>query len=179
MLLYFTIPFRIETGAMNQRPHYASKDSTQTLQEGLQEYYALNPHVTPPETQPPEFAKILLAHDVGHVIYGCDTGMYDELKILPLFWWTSECTFQTYLKMKNTPAVDVMYNDMIKEKGVLWLYGAVLRVLPPLVPELISIWFKTRKRQNRVPFLEFEPLLDRSLLDIRQEFNLSQFIKAN
>lgn len=162
---------------MSQRPDYKDKNSTQTLREGLREYYALNPHVTPPETQPAEFAKILLAHDVGHVIYGCDTGMYDELKILPLFWWTSECTFQTYLKMKNTPAVDVMYDDMIREKGILWLYGAVLRVLPPLVPELISIWFKTRKRQNRVPFLEFEPLLDRSLLDIRQEFSLLQFIK--
>jgi hypothetical protein len=162
---------------MNQQPHYKHKKSTQTLREGLKEYYALNPHVTGPETQPPEFAKILLAHDVGHVIYGCDTGMYDELKILPLFWWTSECTFQTYLKMKNTPAVDVMYDDMIREKGVLWLYGAVLRVLPRLIPELISIWFKTRKRQNRVPFLEFEPLLDRSLLDIRQEFSLLQLIE--
>jgi hypothetical protein len=162
---------------MSQRPHYTDKNSTQTLREGLTEYYAFNPHVTKPETQPPEFAKILLAHDVGHVIYGCDTGMYDELKILPLFWWTSECTFQTYLKMKNTPAVDVMYDDMIREKGVLWLYGAVLKVLPPLVPELISIWLKTRKRQNRVPFLEFEPLLDRSLLDIRQQFSLLQFIK--
>jgi hypothetical protein len=162
---------------MSQRPHYTDKNSTQTLREGLTEYYAFNPHVTGPETQPPEFAKILRAHDVGHVIYGCDTGMYDELKILPLFWWTSECTFQTYLKMKNTPAVDVMYDDMIREKGVLWLYGSVLKVLPPLVPELISIWLKTRKRQNRVPFLEFEPLLDRSLLDIRQEFSLLQFIK--
>ena len=164
---------------MNQcpRPHYADKNSIQTLRSGLEEYYALNPHVTPPSTQPPEFSKILLAHDIGHVIYGCDTGMYDELKILPLFWWTSECTFQRYLEMKNTKAVDVMYDDMIKEKGTLWLYRTVLMVLPLLLPELISIWFKTRKRQNRVPFLEFEPLLDRSLLDIRQEFDLLQFIK--
>jgi hypothetical protein len=86
---------------MSQIPHYIDKASTQTLREGLAEYYALNPHVTPPETQPSEFAKILLAHDVGHVIYGCDTGMYDELKILPLFWWTSECTFATYPSFIN------------------------------------------------------------------------------
>jgi hypothetical protein len=85
---------------MNQRPCYADKASTQTLRAGLEEYYALNPHLTPPETQPPEFAKILLAHDVGHVIYGCDTGMYDELKILPLFWWTNECTFQRFREMR-------------------------------------------------------------------------------
>jgi NRPS condensation-like uncharacterized protein len=45
--------------------------------------------------------------------------MYDELRLLPLFWRTSECTFKTYLQMKNSPAVDVMYEDMIKEKGVL------------------------------------------------------------
>lgn len=161
------------------RPHpdYIDKSSTQTLREGLEEYYALNPHLTPPNTQPAEFAKILLAHDVGHVIYGCDTGMYDELKILPLFWWTSECTFQRFREMRNTPAVDVMYDDMIKEKSVLWLYGEVLKVLPPLIPELISIWFKTRDRQTRVPFLEFEPLLDRSLLEIRQEFDLLSLIK--
>jgi hypothetical protein len=164
---------------MNKSPHpcYMDRNSTQTLRQGLEEYYALNPHITPPETQPSEFARILRAHDVGHVIYACDTGMYDELKILPLFWWTSECTFGTYLKMKDSPAVDVMYADMIREKGVLWLYGAVLRVLPFLIPALIPIWFKTQKRQKRLPFLEFEPLLNRSLLEIRQEFDLLQLIR--
>ena len=66
---------------------------------------------------------------------------------------------------------------MIRDKGVLWLYGAFLRVLPSLIPALIPIWFKTRKRRKLLPFLEFEPLLDRSLLDIRQEFDLLQFIR--
>jgi hypothetical protein len=162
---------------MIQQPRYLDKNSAQTLREGLAEYYATNPYITPAETQPPEFAQILLAHDVGHVIYGCDTGMYDELKLLPLSWWTSECTFKTYLRMKKSPAVDVMYADMIQQKGVFWLYGAVIRVLPALIPELISIWFKTRNRHKLVPFLEFEPLLDRSLLEIRQEFNLLKFMK--
>jgi hypothetical protein len=162
---------------MTQQPRYLYKESNQTLREGLAEYYACNPHVTNPATQPSDFGKILRAHDVGHVIYGCDTGMHDELKILPLFWWTSECTFQTYLKMKNSPAVDVMYEDMIKEKGALWLYGAIFRVLPGVILELIPIWFKTRNRQKLLPFLMFEPLLDRSLWEIRQEFDLLPLIK--
>jgi len=158
-------------------PRYMDKTSTQTLRQGLTEYYALNPNLTPPDSQPPEFAQILRAHDVGHVIYGCDTGMYGELKILPLFWWTSECRFQNYLEMRNSPAVDVMYEDMIREKGTFWLYSTVLKVLPPLIPELFSLWFKTRNRKQRLPFLEFEPLLDRSLLEIRQEFDLLPLIK--
>jgi hypothetical protein len=69
-----------------------------------------------------------------------------------------------------------MYADMIEEKGVLCLYGAVSRVLPTLIPALIPIWFRTRKRQKLLPFLEFEPLLDRTLLSIRQEYDLLPFI---
>lgn len=170
---YDTVSYR---NCMNPKPCYMDKHSTHSLREGLAEYYALNPYVTDPTTQPSDFAKILRAHDVGHVIYACDTGMYDEIKILPLFWWTSECTFQTYLRMKNSPAVDVMYEDMIREKGALWLYWEILRVLPGVILELIPIWFKTRNRQKLLPFLEFEPLLDRSLVDIRQEFDLLPFI---
>lgn len=78
--------------------------------------------------------------------------------------------------MKNSPAVDAMYADMIREKGEIWLYRTVLKVLPRLIPALIPIYFRTRQRQKLLPFLEFEPLLDRSLLDIRQEFDLLQFI---
>jgi hypothetical protein len=161
---------------MSKKPHYLDRNSTQTLRAGISEYYACNPHVTNPATQPSEFAQILLAHDARHFIYGCNTGMFDELKILPLFWWTSECTFGTYLKMEDSPAVDVMYDDTIREKGSLWLYRAVLRVVPRLIPTLIPIWFKTRNCQKLVPFLNFEALLDRSLLDIRTEFDLLQFL---
>lgn len=160
-----------------QRPQYVDRHSTQTVREGLAEYYRLNLHITDPKTKPSEFGKILLAHDVGHVIYGCDTGMFDELRILPLFWWTSECTFQRYLEMKNSPAVDVMYADMIREKGALWLYSAVLREVPRLIPELIWMWIKTRDRHKLLPFLDFEPLLDRSLLEIRQEYDLLPLIQ--
>jgi len=162
---------------MNNHPCYTEKYSTQTVQEGLKEYYKINADLTNPSTQPDDFGKILLAHDVGHVIYGCDTDMYDELKLLPLSWWTSECTFKEYLKMRKNPAVDVMYEDLVKRHGVIWLYFSIIFVLPRLLPELVSIWFKTRSRQNKVPFLEFESLLNRSLLDIRQEFGILDFIK--
>lgn len=70
-----------------------------------------------------------------------------------------------------------MYDDMIREKGALWLYRGIIEVVPALIPTVIQIWFKTRNWQKRLPFLEFEPLLDRSLLDIRQKFDLLQFLE--
>jgi hypothetical protein len=164
---------------MRRPPTYTHRDSQQTLGEGLAEYYVLNPHITRPETQPPGLARVLQAHDVGHVIYGCDTSMYDELRILPLFWWTSECTFKQFqaLRADHKLAIDLMYRDMIQEKGELWLYSEVIRVLPRLVPELVSIWLKTRGRSKRVPFFEFDALLDNRLLEIRQEFDLLSLFK--
>lgn len=62
------------------------------------------------------------------------------------------------------------------DKGTLWLYGSVLKVLPTLIPKLIPIWFKNCQRQKRLPFLDFEPLLDRTLLDLRQEYDLLELV---
>ncbi len=167
------------------RPHYTYRHSTQTLQEGLEEYYALNPHITDPRKLPPDFAKILIAHDVSHVILGCDTNMYDELKLLPLTFWTSDFKFDDYIRTRKDPkikpAIDMMYDDLIKQHGVLWLYGSILLVLPRLLPEIIKIWLQTRTRRKFYPFLEYESLgyqakseskAEHSLLEIRQEYDL-------
>ncbi|MBW4687790.1 MAG: hypothetical protein KME40_22440 [Komarekiella atlantica HA4396-MV6] len=163
------------------RPCYTDRSSTQTLRQGLEEYYAVNARITDPRSLQLEFAKILLAHDVSHVIYGCDTNMYDELKILPLTWWTSNYKFRDHLRtLKDpsiSPAIKVMYDDLVKEHGVIWLYTSIFFVLPQLLPELISMWRKSRQRERFVPFLDFEPMLDLSLSEIRQEFDLLPFIQ--
>ncbi len=164
------------------RPRYSDPNSTQTLREGLEEYYTLNPSVTDPRGLPPEFARILLAHDISHITFGCDTGMYDELKLLPLVWWTSDYKFQDHLRTlqdpKISPAIRLMYDDLIRQHGAVWLYSSILLVLPRLLPELIRIWLKTWKRRCLMPFLHFEPLLERSLTEIRQEFDLMPLIQV-
>jgi hypothetical protein len=111
--------------SQHPRPRYTDRSSTQTLRQGLEEYYAVNLKVTDPRSLQPEFAKILLAHDVSHVVYGCDTSMYDELKILPLTWWTSNYRFRDHLRtLKDpviSPAIKLMYDDLVKEHGATWL----------------------------------------------------------
>ncbi|WP_445633281.1 Coenzyme Q (Ubiquinone) biosynthesis protein Coq4 [Nostoc sp. DSM 114161] len=163
--------------SLRTRPKYTNKNSSQTLRQGLEEYYAVNLHITHPSTQPEDFAKILLAHDTSHVIYGCDTNMYDELKLLPLTFWTSDFKFRDWLRERQNPSVNVMYEDMIQRDGVIRLYSSIFFELVRLVPELISMWLKTRNHKTFLPFLNFEPMLDRPLLDIRQEFGLFLFIK--
>lgn len=161
-------------------PKYLNKHSTQTLQQGLEEYYAINSNITDPRKLPPEFAQILLAHDITHIVLGCDTNMYDEIKLLPLSFWTSDFKFSDYLNTRKDPkirpAIDIMYDDLIKQHG-LWLYSSILFVLPRLLPEVIVIWFKTRGTRKYYPFLDYEFLLNRSLLEIRQKFSLLPLIR--
>lgn len=163
------------------RPKYTNKHTNQTLQQGLEEYYKINPSITDPRELPPEFAQILLAHDISHVILGCDTNMYDEIKLLPLSFWTSDFKFGDYIRTRKDPkirpVIDIMYNDLIKQHGVLWLYSSILFVLPRLLPEIITIWFKTRSKRTYYPFLDYESLLNCSLLEIRQDFDLLPLIK--
>jgi hypothetical protein len=162
-------------------PKYLNKHSTQTLQQGLEEYYEINSSITDPRKLPPEFGQILLAHDVAHIVLGCDTNMYDELKLLPLSFFTSDFKFGNYIRTRQDPkikpAIDIMYDDLIKQHGVLWLYSSIFFVLPQLLPEVMNIWFKTRGTRKYYPFFAYESLLNRSLLEIRQEFNLLPLIK--
>ncbi|MEM7760959.1 MAG: hypothetical protein AAF298_22935 [Cyanobacteria bacterium P01_A01_bin.40] len=163
------------------RPNYTNKYSNQTLQQGLEEYYEINSSITDPKELPLEFAQILIAHDISHVVLGCDTNMYDEIKLLPLSFWTSDFKFGDYIRTRKNPkirpAIDIMYEDLIKQHGTLWLYSSILFVLPRLLPEIMVIWFKTRVRRKYYPFLTGESLLNRSLLEIRQDFDLLPFIK--
>jgi hypothetical protein len=160
------------------RPQYTDKNSTQTLRQGLEEYYATNPDFTHPSQMPRDFAKIMYAHDASHVVFGCDTDMYDELKLLPLTFLASDYKFRDYLRDRKNPAVDVMYDDLVKRQGLLWLYCSILAVLPRFLPELVMMWFKTRGSRKYYPFFDFEPLLDHCLLDIRQEFGLLPFVSS-
>ena len=163
------------------RPNYTNKYSDRTLQQGLEEYYEINSSITDPRELPPEFAQILLAHDISHVVLGCDTNMYDEIKLLPLSFWTSDFKFGDYIRTRKDPkirpAIDIMYEDLIEQHGVLWLYSSILLVLPRLLPEIVIIWLKTRNRKKYYPFLNYQSLLDRSLFDIRTEFDLLPFFK--
>lgn len=180
MLLYFTKRYRIVTMKTHCHPQYIDRNTTQTLNEGLAEYYAINSNITDPRKLPPDFAKILIAHDATHVILGLDTNMYDELKLLPLSFWTSDFKFKDYLRVnqdpKIKPAIKIMYDDLVRQHGVLWLYGSILLTLPRLLPEAIKIWFHTRNRAKFYPFLDYEALSDRPLGEIRQEYDLLPFI---
>lgn len=69
---------------------FQSPTSTQTLAQGLAEYYAANPHLKRGDDLTPDGREFFRAHDVAHVLYGCGTSMPDEavVKISSVFGTT-------------------------------------------------------------------------------------------
>ena len=64
------------------RPRYQRQDSTQTLAEALEEYYAAYPDaVARPEIFPGSIRRLVRNHHLTHVVFGLGTSAADELAV--------------------------------------------------------------------------------------------------
>jgi hypothetical protein len=69
---------------------FESATSTQTLAEGLAEYFAANPTLKRGDSLSPAAREFFASHDAVHVLYGCGTSMPDEaiVKLASIFGTT-------------------------------------------------------------------------------------------
>ena len=87
---------------------FESAQSSQTLAEGLAEYFAANPLLKRESTlHSPQARQFFLAHDTVHVLYGCGTTMSDEavVKLASLFGTTGG--FQVLRGYVNHETLDI------------------------------------------------------------------------
>lgn len=78
-----------------QDPDYQDPNSSQTLAEGIQEYYQRNPGLTVFEEGDPA-AELFLPHDACHVLFGLGTAVLEEALV---DYWTifgTDLGFWTY-----------------------------------------------------------------------------------
>lgn len=169
--------------SFNRYLQYTDKYSTQTLRQGVEEYYDANPDLTDPNQVRPDFAKLLIAHDISHVVFGYDTDMWDELRLFFFTFFVSNYKFKYYMRSyqdwlrdRDDPSVSITFDDVVKERSPLSWYSWVVITLLRVLPEIFMMWFETRDHQKPWLYFDFEPMLDRSLIEIRQEFELLPFI---
>jgi hypothetical protein len=70
----------------------------------------------------------------------------------------------------------ILLKNMISEKGELNLFLSTIKTLSLVFLDMNLIWFKTRKCRKLLPFLGYQCLLDRRLVDIRKEYCLMGII---
>jgi hypothetical protein len=144
---------------------FESQASTQTLREGLAEYFAAHPSLKRQGSlSSAEAREFFRSHDIVHVLYGCGTTMPDEavVKLASLCGTTGGwAVLRGYT-----------HHETLDIYTRLPLASTVLALL--LAPYLVArtVW-RCWRQPKRWPWTENQHLLDVPLFELRAEFGIT------
>jgi hypothetical protein len=145
---------------------YQSPQSTQTLAEGLAEYYAANEGiVTRPSDLPPASAQLFRSHDLCHVIFGLSTNLSDEAMADARTMLSCDVGFARYADYLRT---DSQAKALFAQFGVLQSIWITVRALPRIFRAVLEM----RRVRKRWPWTPPDDYLGRSLADLRREHGI-------
>jgi hypothetical protein len=146
------------------RHNFESALSTQTLAQGLAEYFASNPSLKRQDSLlSPEARQFFQSHDMVHVLYGCGTTMPDEaiVKLSSLFGTTGG--IQVLRGYANHETLEI-YTKLPLGSTLLALFAA-----PYLIVR--SLW-RCAKQSQRWPWVENQQYMDAPLVELRAKFRI-------
>lgn len=143
---------------------FESPASTQTLAEGLAEYFAAHPELKRKEQLvSAEARQFVRSHDIVHVLYGCGTTMPDEaiVKLASLFGTTAGR--QVLRGYTHHETLDIYRR--------LPVFSTVVALL--IAPYLLArtIW-RCSRQHRRWPWADNEQYMGRSLAELRSVFGI-------
>ena len=147
------------------RHHFEFALSTQTLAQGLAEYFEANTSLKRQEALlSPEARQFFRSHDTVHVLYGCGTSMPDEavVKLASLFGTTGGT--QVLRGYTNFETLDI-YTKLPLGSTLLALASA-----PYLIAR--TLW-RCSRQKRRWPWVENEHYLDTPLVELRSTFGIT------
>lgn len=145
---------------------YQDQDSTQTLREGLAEYYAANVGIVMrPDDLPPESVALFRSHDLCHVIFGLDTSLGDETLADTRTLLSCDVGARRYARYLTS---DRTAKTLFKELG----YTKAVWITLLSVPRICRAALEALRTRKRWPWVPPEDYLDRSLGELRREFGI-------
>lgn len=151
------------------RHQFESPDTTQTLAEGLAEYFEFNPMLKRDSgLLSPEARQFFRSHDAVHVVYGCGTTMPDEaiVKLVSICGTTGGLrVLRGYLHHET---FDIYHK--LPFSGTL----VALVVSPFLIVR--TVW-RCLSQSERWPWVQFEKYLDVSLREVRAQYRIKVALK--
>jgi len=141
-------------------PRYARQESEQTLREGLEEYYSLNPDLLNPENMSEDAAILFRRHDVTHVIFGCDTSLRGETLVDTWTIFGTTAGLSGYLQYFKYPQVNAIFSEV----GLLRTGVEFLRTFP----DVVRVAFRAIRLRPKWPWAEYDRFVDTTLDQIRR-----------
>lgn len=146
------------------RFRFQSPDSSQTLQEGLAEYFQAHADMRlAQQLVSCEARQFFRSHDIVHVLYGCGTSMSDEavVKIASLFGTTGGVRV----------LLGYVHHETLRLYCQIPVRGALHAILlsPYLVVRTV---FRCLAQRQRWPWAENEKYMDVRLDELRATFGI-------
>jgi ubiquinone biosynthesis protein Coq4 len=149
---------------------FLQQNSKQTLREALDEYYQINPELYNPNQMDQLSSKKFIAHDVAHVLFGCDTTIEGECKVgawsifgTDIGLWGYTLGFQQAQEIRNA-TLSTVFELGIFKSAFIFIKSVPLR---------IRVLIRTFKMKHRWPFYNFDQYWDKPLNTLRTEFGIT------
>ena len=147
---------------------YQEQRCEMSLREGVEEYHAYLEAIGRKRMVDRAGARLILEHDVTHVIFGMDTALEQEAGLDT--WVIFGCRYQwRYLRgYGQLPEIKALYKALVKEGG--W------RLFPKLYWKCLGlkwrIFRRTRRMSEKWPFQFPEEWLDQSVSALRAQHGI-------
>jgi ubiquinone biosynthesis protein Coq4 len=147
---------------------YTQTTNEMTLEKALVEHYKINPQFTPwDQFDTPEARNLIKAHDISHLIYGCDTSYMGEFMVQ---------TWNGFKSNLNIPPREGLKYLMNKDLRQLVLPTSLFSYAITHIMDFVKI--KSRiKRQAKLmikkwEYFQEEPYMSKTIGEIRSEYNI-------
>ena len=151
-------------GKFMSRCLYENPESTQTLQQGLEEYYRVNPEFNGTGDFLGQPRKTVIAHDVCHIVFGLGGTSEEELIV--------ECMTAFGCRMTVTDIYKIPKTKLVIE---LWKTFGPWRLAKRFfwtTPRMIRAIWMTLHMKKKWPHFEYEQYRGMPLKDLREEFGI-------
>lgn len=152
---------------------YQRADSTQTLREGLSEYYRTNPNLFSPEDLSKdenlgELGRFFAAHDACHVLFGLDTSLPDETLADTWTFFGTDVAWSELWSYMRSDGQKQFFATFMREVGYWKLVTASVGALPRVAK---AIW-RSRSMTRKWALHRWEDHLDTPLDQLRQSYRI-------
>lgn len=143
---------------------YLDPDARMTLREGIAEYFRQTGKMMDPAELPPDLGLGLRAHDVAHVVFGCDTTLVGEVVLVRWSLFGVTGSIRPYLIGFRRRETRGLFLDAAAafRPAMLWRMTKFASLAV----------FRSLRMRERWPFEDFGQYLDQPLCEIREHYGI-------
>lgn len=149
---------------------FQNQNSQQTLKEALEEFYSINVKFKNLVEKNSPNAKVFKEHDYTHVIFGLGTSIEEESLLDTYVIWGMKFNWGVIFDFYKDPEYKEVIGNIVDKYGGYW---GIFKIYLSLMPLKFRVFLRCMKMKKKWHYHDIsERLLNRTLQDIRQEYNI-------